>query len=64
MIAEDKDCEIEFNLSFEIANTRFLCDNVCLNDWMWSFLVSNEKEDENLDWDWKNVDDRMLLKLN
>ena len=64
MIAENKDCKIEFDLLFEVANTRFLCDNVCLNDRMWSFLVSNERKDENSNWDWKNVDDRVFLKLN
>ena len=48
MIAEDKNYEIEFDLLFEIANTRFLCDNVYLNDWMWSFLISSERKNENL----------------
>ena len=34
MIAENKNRAIEFDLSFEIANIHFLCDNVCLNDRM------------------------------
>ena len=75
MIVENKDRAIEFDLSFEIANIRFLCNNVYLNDRMWLFFISNkkkdetffvlnEKENENSDWNRKNVDDRMFLMLN
>ena len=58
------DCDIEIDVSFEIVCTQFRWNNVNLINWMRTFLVSDERANEDSNWNNLNVDRRIFLMLN